>query len=429
MAPSQIRELCSNKAKSGHEWAILTVAALFAVLLACTIVLTLRSNEDLQLILVDSVKSELVASCYAARNIVYEDIDLFKEIDNQADLEANRSQWQATVARLRTLRDDVGAEYIYALKQVGESYWFIFDTDEEAETAGTVVTEYQLSPVHQRAFDGQYGADVMNVADEWGSYNTGAIPLYDGNELVGIVSVDTSDAFIERSRQTAGLYATALTVLLLFSLAGLLAILLLQIRRIRRMQAELFRVANNDVITGLRNRYYLFNRFDGLRGHLQASEQPFAAFFIDLDNFKQVNDRAGHDAGDELLQLIADYLRSCHSGQDEEGEVQALTARIGGDEFLQVLPGIADAVAARSAAEAMLKGFMAQSTLRRYIREFGIGLSIGVALFPLHSRDYIDLFKFADIAMYHAKHGGKNNCAVYDPSMGDSIEGEELSVR
>ncbi|MDR1934493.1 MAG: diguanylate cyclase, partial [Candidatus Accumulibacter sp.] len=96
---------------------------------------------------------------------------------------------------------------------------------------------------------------------------------------------------------------------------------------------------------------------------------------------------------------------------------------------LQITPGVASEEEAAAAAREMLAGFQAQDALQPFIRDFEVGLSIGVALFPSMSSDCNELMKLADIAMYHAKYNGKNNFAVYRPGMEGIMENNRLSIR
>jgi diguanylate cyclase (GGDEF)-like protein len=109
--------------------------------------------------------------------------------------------------------------------------------------------------------------------------------------------------------------------------------------------------------------------------------------------------------------------------------METLTSRIGGDEFLQLIPGISSTDEAAAFASSILHEFNNQPDLKGYVSDYGLGLSLGVSLYPESSKDYDDLIKYADIAMYHAKQAGKNNYKIYDVSMGDHIEGVELNVR
>jgi diguanylate cyclase (GGDEF)-like protein len=203
-------------------------------------------------------------------------------------------------------------------------------------------------------------------------------------------------------------------------MAVMVGALIVLLRRVTAMQNKLFRMANYDLITGLPNRQYLMDYLARISEKASKTNEPFALMFIDLDNFKKVNDGAGHDAGDELLRHIATYLSGIHENSKEfrpSAGILNVSARIGGDEFLQVVPGISTETEAAIAAQKVLDNFHSQA-LDRFIEKYKVGLSIGVALFPYHSANYNVLIKYADIAMYHAKHGTKHSFCIYTDEMG-----------
>jgi diguanylate cyclase (GGDEF)-like protein len=408
--------------------AILAVSILLALVLAAALSFTIYNNSRLGAILEDSVKSELLAVCFAARGDI--DIDLFMSIDNEADFFAHETEINQCIEKLRDLKNGVGATYIYVLKEIDGKFFFIFDTDEEAGTPDNpIFTEYELAETHLSAFAGESATDIMNVEDEWGSYNTGAIPLYDGETIVGIVSVDFEDTYIERSKQAALVDAILLIATMAVTMAVLLGILIMLLRRNQSMQKNLSRVANHDAITGLYNRYYLFSYLSTWSKLRHSATASFGLLFIDLDNFKSVNDNAGHDDGDELLRLISQFFDQYTQKDKSDGCIESMTARIGGDEFLQIISDVATAEELQERAHAMLKDFALQPDLQSFIEEFGVGLSIGGALFPSQTNDYSELIKLADIAMYQAKAQGKNRYFLYDEALGDGPEGVTLSIR
>jgi diguanylate cyclase (GGDEF)-like protein len=432
---------------------IFMVAALFALVSVATLYLTGRNNTRLEGILEESVKSELLAVGFAASEAVASHIELFKAINSEEDIDRYREEFDATMARLHLLRDsvstnnDVNVKYIYTLKRIDGKYFFIFDTDPEAlaehdngDPDGGFVTEYtEIDPVHLDAFAGKPSAGIMNAADEWGSYNTGAVPLYDpeSGQVIGVLGVDISDTFIQRFRRTATVTASLLAVLMIVSLSALFSVLVLLVRRNTAMQADLYRIANHDTITGLPNRRYLFDYLKKKSGLLSTKSTTFAVFFVDLDNFKRVNDSVGHAAGDKLLREISEFLSrsqedclSCVRDPVNPGDraLDAITARIGGDEFLQIMPGVANETDAIAISRNLLASFQTQSAFEPFIQNCEVGLSIGIALFPSMSPDYNDLMRLADIAMYHAKYGGKNNFALYRPEMNNTTQ-KSPSVR
>lgn len=183
------------------------------------------------------------------------------------------------------------------------------------------------------------------------------------------------------------------------------------------MQTKLKRQALYDNVTNLPNRQYLMDYLARLTSGPEKT--PFAILFIDLDNFKLVNDNAGHDAGDELLRHIAQYLDSSaenvKSFRPSAGQLN-IAARVGGDEFIQVVNGVDNEEKAAEVARHLLDNFKSEH-VDRYIDKYNVGMSIGVALYPFHSDNYHVLIKYADVAMYHAKHGGKNQYTIYTDEM------------
>jgi diguanylate cyclase (GGDEF)-like protein len=419
-----------TQAEKLRQNAVVVVGLLLAAIFAITITVTISNNNKLIEILEDSIKAELIATANAAQDDI--DMDLFLAVQSAADIEANQAAFDETVNQLRSLRDEVGATYIYALKEVGGKYYFVFDTDEELGVPGygyDYFSEYELSQVHKDAFAGIPGADVSNVSDEWGSFNTGAVPLYHDDKLVGIVCVDFEDSYVQLSHQTATVGGLLLASVLAVSLGLLIAFLVFQTRRNRKTNEELFRLVNNDYVTGLLNRYYFYSYFKARNEHPHLKDDPYGLLFVDLDNFKKVNDAAGHDVGDELLRLIAGFLRSYTSTYTGKSSVQSMTCRIGGDEFLVTLPGVSTNEEITERARTMLADFAKIPELQRFIQGYSIGLSVGGALYPTQTAIYDETVKLADIAMYDAKEHGKNNFSLYDESMYEGADDLNLSVR
>ncbi|MDR2586647.1 MAG: GGDEF domain-containing protein [Coriobacteriales bacterium] len=424
----RIRKLPRIQTETLIQNALLIASVLLALVLAATISLTLYNNSKLAGILEESVESELLAACFAARDDI--DAELFLSINSEADSFNEQARLEQINEKLRELRDGVGASYIYALKEVEGKYYFIFDTDEEFGTPSyPFFSEYELSPVHEEAFAGRASANVMNVDDRWGSFNTGAIPLLYNGEQIGIVSVDIEDAFVARSHQTATLDAILLVSIMIVTAILLIGLFILLLRRNRKIQSDLFYVANHDAITNLYNRYYLFNYLARWQKSPQSKNAFFALLFIDLDNFKNVNDSAGHDEGDSLLRLISQFLKTYTDSVGDTGCIECMTARIGGDEFLQIVPGLKTPEEIERWARTLLDDFAAHPELQCYVRNYEVGLSVGGALYPTQTTDYDELIRLADIAMYQTKAAGKNNYCLYDTSMGDGPEGIVLSVR
>lgn len=383
----------------------------FVFILAVVTVLNIKNSANLRGILTESVKSQLISTSLAAREMI--DVDAFMQY---GDASAEQLEpYRKTLEKLRSLAENVGAKYIYALKRRGLEYIFIFDIDLEKPAA---FTPYKLSPVHEAAFAGRNSADIMNMEDEYGSFNTGAVPILRNGEIVGIICTDIEDSYLGSSFKTALLNAVLLTVILVLTMAMMFYAIVKLLRNIRDMQEKLRRQALYDQITGLPNRQYLMEHLAEITSW--PDKPSFALLFIDLDNFKKVNDNAGHDAGDELLKSIAGFLDKVSNGAKSfrpSAGMLNIAARVGGDEFVQVVNGVDSTAKAEEAALHILNEFK-KAGLSRHIEKYNVGLSIGAALYPRDSENYHVLIKYADIAMYHAKHGGKNQCRVYSDEMG-----------
>ncbi|NQD36677.1 EAL domain-containing protein [Permianibacter sp. IMCC34836] len=172
----------------------------------------------------------------------------------------------------------------------------------------------------------------------------------------------------------------------------------------RRAENELRYLANYDFLTGLPNRKQFQERLQSAL--MQAGSPAFALLFLDVDHFKHVNDTLGHGHGDHLLQQVANRLRQCVADE-------TLVARLGGDEFIVLLPGQlnqAEALAAHIVASFREPFMLAE-------QEIGVSPSIGISLYPQHGTDAGNLLKFADIAMYRAKHRGRGVWQIYERDM------------
>jgi diguanylate cyclase (GGDEF)-like protein/PAS domain S-box-containing protein len=169
-------------------------------------------------------------------------------------------------------------------------------------------------------------------------------------------------------------------------------------------EKKLAHFASHDALTELKNRR-AFD--DGLAVELARAERNegiFAVFLLDLDNFKLINDQYGHDMGDSVLQHAAERLSSSLRKSD-------LIARIGGDEFILMLPDVKQAQDILSLAEKILVSFRMPFTINK--QDISITASIGVAVYPLDGDDPTTLKKHADTAMYRVKANGKDNYQVY----------------
>jgi diguanylate cyclase (GGDEF)-like protein len=191
------------------------------------------------------------------------------------------------------------------------------------------------------------------------------------------------------------------------------AMVLRDISHIKAHEQELHRLANNDALTGLPNRNWMRNYLPLAIERAKTSTSRLALLFIDLDDFKNVNDTLGHDAGDELLRIVAARLKSGVRANDH-------VVRLGGDEFTVIIEQLdQDDDAARVATalvDALGEAFALKGLAGQRIRA-----SIGISIFPDHGENEDVLIKHADIAMYAAKAAGKGQHHFYQPELSDLL--------
>jgi len=175
----------------------------------------------------------------------------------------------------------------------------------------------------------------------------------------------------------------------------------------KRLQTELAHQAFHDALTQLANQALFRDRVEHAVVRASRHDSHLAVLFLDMDNFKTVNDSLGHTAGDELLVAVADRLGECLRLEDT-------AARLGGDEFAVLLEDLTDKREATDVAERVL------AALRRPLqiggREMFVGVSVGIA-FDLPGADSDQLLRNADLAMYTAKSRGKGRYEIFEPEM------------
>jgi diguanylate cyclase (GGDEF)-like protein/PAS domain S-box-containing protein len=176
----------------------------------------------------------------------------------------------------------------------------------------------------------------------------------------------------------------------------------------RAMSLQMSHTAHHDVVTNLPNRLLLNDRITQSIALAHRQNRPIAVLFLDLDNFKNINDSLGHAAGDELLQSVSKRLISCVRASDT-------VSRQGGDEFAILLPEITHAQDAATCAGKIILALHAPHSVGT--RTLHIGASIGISLYPKDGEDAGSLIKSADTAMYHAKERGRGNFQFFEAAM------------
>ncbi|ARJ44414.1 diguanylate cyclase (plasmid) [Pantoea alhagi] len=171
-------------------------------------------------------------------------------------------------------------------------------------------------------------------------------------------------------------------------------------------------LSHHDVLTGLANRVRMKEFLEGSLRIQPTAERSLAMVMVDLDKFKAVNDHYGHAVGDEVLHETSARLRACLKDTD-------LVARHGGDEFILILPDVVD----REKLEKLCAYIISEVNRPFEVggNEIQIGASLGIALAPHDAQSAGDLLRYSDIALYKAKHEGRNRWIFYQQGMAEKI--------
>jgi len=191
-----------------------------------------------------------------------------------------------------------------------------------------------------------------------------------------------------------------------------LAVTLQDISEKKAHESQLERLANEDALTGLATRHAFLNRMPAMLAQAQAASSGAALLFIDLDEFKHVNDSHGHATGDQLLKAAAARLLSLLRPSDG-------VARFGGDEFLVLLNPCDGERQAASVAARIVDAFGVPFLIGDELH--AVGASIGISQYPRDGTDPETLVRHSDIAMYAGKNDGKNQYRFFDPSLSSNL--------
>lgn len=186
----------------------------------------------------------------------------------------------------------------------------------------------------------------------------------------------------------------------------------INVDEVKKKEEVIHKMAYTDSLTGLPNRVMFQERVKSCIKYASRSRQNMAIFFIDLDNFKQINDLQGHETGDFVLKLVGKRMAKLQSDSD-------MLARIGGDEFVFLLRHAYDDEKTAQMARKILSSVAAPIQINGIA--YSLSASMGIAMFPRDGCNVGDLLKSADTAMYKAKNMGKNTFSFFNYSMKEEI--------
>ncbi|MFZ2541343.1 MAG: EAL domain-containing protein [Gallionella sp.] len=283
----------------------------------------------------------------------------------------------------------------------------VFRLTEQVRLARYLRTSFPTLDI--RPWGNQRFAALKQIGNENFPYviATKALPEY-GFKVY--VESDLS-AFTSLSQDKIGL------ALLLGAVGSLLILgvlgIFLYFKSIMKSKALLWRQANFDTLTTLPNRDMLRDRLEQEIHKSNRSKLPITLFLIDLDHFKEVNDTLGHDFGDILLQKAAQRILVCVRNSDT-------VARFGGDEFIVVLPQLANVINIEKIAQRIIASLAEPFQLLNEVVH--VSASLGIALYPNDASDIESFIKNADQAMYVAKNNGRNRFSYFTPSLQEAAQ-------
>ncbi|MET0066669.1 MAG: EAL domain-containing protein [Candidatus Thiodiazotropha sp.] len=180
----------------------------------------------------------------------------------------------------------------------------------------------------------------------------------------------------------------------------------------KQQQKQLLYQAHYDQLTGLPNRFLALDRLEQNIKQAERGSAQTGLIFLDLDDFKKINDGLGHEVGDEVLKLAAERLRKAVRDSDT-------VARLGGDEFVVLVQDVRHAGSVRAVAEKILQAF--QNVFKVMDRRIMITTSLGIALYPVDGDDAFTLLRNADTAMYYSKVMGRNAYHFFTEAMNQNV--------
>ena len=194
--------------------------------------------------------------------------------------------------------------------------------------------------------------------------------------------------------------------------------------RLQKSTEQMDYLANHDDLTGLPNRRMFKEYLHHTIAHAKRHQQKLAVLFLDLDDFKKINDSLGHNAGDQLLDEFADRLSLCTRKEDYVAHLDVdnknqIVARLGGDEFILLLTDLNEPIFAATIAKRIIAALQKPFMLNG--KKNFVGASIGISIYPDDAKTTEAMIKHSDIAMYHAKGSGKNNYQFFSEFMNTRI--------
>ncbi|MFA6015156.1 MAG: EAL domain-containing protein [Gallionellaceae bacterium] len=274
------------------------------------------------------------------------------------------------------------------------------DTEQGRGPTGVAIRT-GVTDINQNYLTNPHMVPWRDAALASGYHSSIALPLASNRSMLGALTIYSSEIDVFGAEE----------VKLLEELANDLAYGIQTLRtRVEHEAAEkqLEFLAHHDILTGLPNRLLLRDRFDQAVAQADREQSGVAVLFLDLDNFKQVNDTLGHNYGDQLLVRVVERLRGCLRDTDT-------ISRQGGDEFVVLLPHLRNTADIGTIAHNIIGAFADPFEIESYL--INTTFSVGVSLYPDDGREFDALLRNADTALYQAKDSGRDTYRFFSEKM------------
>ena len=295
------------------------------------------------------------------------------------------------------IEEELNGNYLPSLE---DSKFYIQESTHKHIGGKNLYTKLYTQEIKEDVKQGIKSQKVFSVVSSYNYQNIilSFLPLESPNgkkNIAYIVTYTESDYLSNLKIQTNYVLALFISILTLIYIFGLYAI---------SAQSRLKELALYDNLTQLPNRALFMIEFNNEVSRALRYKHNIALLFLDLDGFKNVNDSYGHQIGDELLIHVAKTITSRLRKNDT-------VSRLGGDEFTIILNDIKSSKKAIEIAESMIKDINQDIIINHEVLH--VGASIGISMYPEHSKDIEELIKYADAMMYKSKEQGKNRVTFY----------------
>ncbi len=298
-----------------------------------------------------------------------------------------------------------GCRAVYLMRQnEKKQISFLIDSDAKGSelyiVPGTIYTE--ASPITHEVFDTHKIAADGPVTDRWGTWVSALVPHVLPDQSVVVIGIDIEakdwNKALCKSAIIPGLATLVFLGLMLFY-TKLWRMKAVQNEALEQSHHQLMKQSHEDSLTGLPNRRLYEDRLTQLIASTQRGSPKFAVYYLDLDKFKIVNDTLGHDAGDQLLRIVAERFVGALREEDT-------VARLSGDEFAVILPHTATRVDAEQIAQKIIDTLAKPIVLKN--QSLTVTVSIGIVFYSDKWTTAHEMTRAADEAMYVAKRSGAN---------------------